>query len=489
MKTSNKPQPKLVQHRRHSMGLQIGQWGINSVQIKASIEKALFGLELFLRIDRNARTSDLFRSWAVFAIAFSMIIVQIINLAIMTHSYGGWTDDHRLSLAATCLMAGSIIMLRYYKIYFFYALLFSGVIFIGITGSALQSYTGINTALLPMLVMGSVFCGIISGWRMVIIFGSASIALVWALYGVSASAPADAIYNPEIFATRNFQRAVQASFAYGLSTIMVSLFSYSMSTAFRKLEENVIQAKSSEKSKSLFLSNMSHEIRTPLNGIIGMSGLLLDSKLSDDQHKFANIVHSCGKSLVTIINDVLDISKMDANKFTLRPEPFNLRELLQSLVFLHQPATIESETHLSLRYPEHVPQDFVGDEGRLRQVINNLLSNALKFTQEGSVIVFVDGQMGANGKYELYVAVKDTGIGISDENKSKVFQRFEQIDSELSRQYTGTGLGLSIAKEIIECMGGTMGVASHKNQGSVFYFKVPLPVTETIQPAPIALAS
>lgn len=459
------------------------------MDLKANIRHTHYALERFLRIDPNARTSDLFRSWAIFAIALSMAFVQVLNLCQMTYSYGGWSEDHNLSLAAIGVMLGSIIMLRYYKTYLFYAILFSGMVFVGITGSALQSHTGVNTALLPMLVLGSVFCGLISGWRMVLIFGIASIILVWALYGVSASAPANSIYNPEVFAVRNFQRAVQASFAYGVSSVTVALFSYSMNTAFLKLEENLIQAKSSEKAKSLFLSNMSHEIRTPLNGIIGMSGLLKESKLNEEQYKFANIVHSCGQSLVTIINDVLDISKMDANKFTLNPEPFNLRDLLQSLVFLHQPGTIETDTHLGLRYPEHLPQDFIGDEGRLRQVINNLLGNAVKFTQEGTVTAFVDGRITEGGKFDLYVAVKDTGIGIDPENKDKIFERFEQIDSELSRQYTGTGLGLAIAKEIIECMGGTMGVASNKGDGSVFYFNVPLPLAKQAQPAPTALAS
>ncbi len=445
------------------------------MQIRAKVRNTADVLERALCIDHNAPMSDLFRSWAVFAIAVSMATVQIINLFCMSYTYGRWTGDHNIAVMTILLMGGTVILLRYNKNFLLYAFLFSFMTFVGITGTSVQSYTGVNSALLPYLVLGSVFAGFISGWRMVLVFGVSSIMFVWMLYGVSMSAPADAFFNPEVFADRNFKRAIQASFSCGLASIIVSLFSYSMHSAFAQLEEKIIQAQSAEKAKSEFLSNMSHEVRTPLNGIIGMSGLLLDTKLTSEQKKFTDIIRTCGQNLVTVINDVLDISKMDAGKFGLKSEPFDLQDLLQSLALLHGSATMQANTLINLRYPEHMPKIFVGDKGRLEQVLNNLMSNAVKFTPAGQITILVDGAHAQGDNFDLYIAVKDTGIGISPKDIDKVFNRFEQIDSRLSRQHAGTGLGLAIAREIIECMGGSLNVASNKGKGSVFYFSIPLP--------------
>ncbi|PHR94487.1 MAG: hypothetical protein COA69_02515 [Robiginitomaculum sp.] len=448
------------------------------MQNRGNLNAIFRAMESALRIDQLTRTSDVFRARAVLVIASSMALVQIANMVVMSHAYGAWTIDHWIALIACIIMAGTVVLLRFMKIFLFYASLYTLMLFLGIAGSSMFDHTGINTALLPLLGLGSVFTGFISGWRMVLGFGIVSIAFVWVLHGVSTSAPIGGIFSPDLYAMRNFQRAIQASFAFGLVSVIVALFSYSMHSTFYQLEEKVFKTQSADQAKSHFLSNMSHEIRTPLNGIIGMSGLLMETELNEKQHRFAEIVNTCGQSLVVIINDVLDISKMDADKFILHYESFSLHELLQSLVSLHNPAALESGVHLDMRYPEHLPKRFIGDQGRLRQVINNLLGNAMKFTERGSVTIFVDGQIGETGNFDLYLAIKDTGIGIAEKDIDKVFKRFEQIDSKLSRQHEGTGLGLAIAKEIIECMDGSMGAASKLNQGSVFYLDVSLPIVE-----------
>lgn len=435
-------------------------------------------IETFYRFDELANQVDVFRAWAVLTITFLTLIVQAVNMGTMYVGYGQWSRDHWVGAGVLCAIIPCLFILRYVKVFPLYVALMAIIMYGGTISSSLENFTGINSALLPLLGITIVFAGLISGWRMVLVFGVSSILVSCILYQISLTAPAGSFFDLEIFGVRNFQRVTQACFSYGLITAIIALFSHAMHTAFGQLENNVKEAQGSDLAKSVFLSNMSHEIRTPLNGIIGMSGLLLNSKLDEKQHQYAEIVNSCGKGLVTIINDVLDISKMDAQKFTLKSEPFNLYTLLNSLVLLHSPAATNFGLDLSLRFPKHLPNEFIGDEGRLRQVINNLIGNAMKFTEEGSVTVFVDGKINQDGDFGLYVAVKDTGIGINTEDIHKVFMRFEQIDSALSRQHAGTGLGLSIAKEIIECMGGTMHVASKPNKGSVFYFNVALPITK-----------
>lgn len=460
------------------------------MQVNGTLQSIYHVLERAFRIDRLTKKNDVFRAWAVIIIAVSMVLTQASNMIIMSYSYGEWTSDHWVALSVCSALILTIISVRYCKAFLAYGVFYSALLLAGIFASSIGNHTGINTAILPMLAVGSILIGFICGWRSVIVFSIVALAFIWLLYYVSMSAPLGGYYSPDIYAGRILQRAVQASFATGIVSLTVTIFSYTLHGAFAQLEERVVQAHSADIAKSLFLSNMSHEIRTPLNGIIGMSGLLLETDLNATQHQYADIVNTCGTSLVTIINDVLDISKMDAEKFTLKSEPFNLQSLLQSLIFLHSPTALKSDIDLGLRYPPHLPKNFIGDEGRLRQVINNLIGNAMKFTAEGSVTIFVDGRINADGKFGLYVAVKDTGIGISPEDASKVFMRFEQIDNELSRQHVGTGLGLAIAKEIIECMNGDMNLASQEGKGSVFYFNVPmeLAVSEEVVTSHEALA-
>lgn len=451
------------------------------MQLNSKLLKVFHALERAFRIDQLTKKHDIFRAWAVVVIASSMVLTQAANMVIMFYSYGEWTADHWVAFSVCSALIATIISLRYYKVFLTYGIFYSTLLLAGIFASSIENHTGINTAILPMLAVGSILIGFICGWRSVAIFSVVALAFIWFLYYVSITAPSGGYYPTDIYAGRILQRAVQASFATGIVSLTVTIFSYTLHSAFAQLEERVDQAHSADVAKSLFLSNMSHEIRTPLNGIIGMSGLLLKTDLDKTQHQYADIVNSCGTSLVTIINDVLDISKMDAEKFTLKEEPFNLQSLLQTLIFLHSPTAVKSGINLGLRYPPHLPQNFIGDEGRLRQVINNLIGNAMKFTAEGSVTVFVDGRINVDGKFDLYVAVKDTGIGINPEDAEKVFMRFEQIDNELSRQHVGTGLGLAIAKEIIECMGGDMNLASQIGKGSVFYFNVPMELTASAE--------
>ncbi len=253
------------------------------------------------------------------------------------------------------------------------------------------------------------------------------------------------------------------------------------------LEVAIEEARKAEIAKSEFMANMSHEIRTPMNGVLGMAQILAGTELSSQQEKCVDVIQRSGKALITIINDILDFSKMEAGQLKLVCEPFNLQDAIDDVMSLLGHSAREKGVEIIAQMPASLPQCYIGDMGRIRQILINLIGNAIKFTEQGYVKLSVSGEQDGE-VMRLSFDVQDTGIGIAADKISRIFVQFEQADNSTTRLFGGTGLGLTITRRLVEVMDGEIRVTSELGTGSVFSFSVPLPLSEQVKKRDTSLA-
>ncbi|MAJ10660.1 MAG: hypothetical protein CMK04_17585 [Ponticaulis sp.] len=431
--------------------------------------------ERLLRIDPETPTEDLIRYRAIWLVGLMFVVMQLINLTVISIDHGEWTYDHTICTITVVCIATAVHALRWYKNYDVYAVIFSAMLFLGMIASALPQDAGINSALVPLLIVGPLLCGYISGRRAAIIFWAVGTLVICFLAWVTWDSPVQWASGER---HRDLNRATNAFYFMTLSATLSAMLTGRTFMALRKMRENAERAARAEAAQSEFLAKMSHELRTPLHGIIGLTDVLIRSDLNRREKELTETLRESGDSLLLILNDLLDLSKIEAGKMTITLQPANLRSALEKDVQGWAEVAEARGLGFVVSLPDELNIGAELDELRLRQVVHNLVSNAVKYTDAGEVRFEAELTDCTNDSAVLKMRVTDTGNGISPEAVPRIFEAFVQGDVSGDNVEGGTGLGLPISRMLIELMGGELTLERTGPEGSVFCACLPLRCVE-----------
>lgn len=449
------------------------------------VTQPIQAIEHFLRIGPNLSAEGRLRARVILYTCLSYIALQVLNLTYLAIWEDGLQFKRPIFLASVFAFAGALITLRYTKSKNVYGTFFTALALIAVLGAAIKGPSaqasmelggGINSPALPILYVGAILATMVGSRLTVVLYTGSTAALIVWLNRLSSSIVTD----PQL-SIIGTMRTIQTGLGVTLICVIGFVLSRLAYSALGKLETTLNRAKRAEDARKELLATMSHEIRTPLNGIIAVSDLLSKHKHDETTDTHLNIISLSAGNLLEIVNESLErarsehIGDVGAQGISIRDEPFNLRNMLQQTCDLFTAHADQKGLWIGTHGLEGLPETLRGDGLRLRQVMNNLIGNAIKFTHKGGVRLGARhlGDTASGAIIQFFV--QDTGVGIEDDALQHVFERFGQSSSAQTTDMDGTGLGLAICNDLVTAMGGTLEVQSGLGNGSTFYFTLTLP--------------
>ncbi len=425
--------------------------------------------ERVLKIDVSRPPETLMRIRAAYAVGVMLVATQMLNMAIMGFSYGRWTEDHFILSVACTIVTVAVFSIRYYKNAAFYAALYGGLVVVGAVASAWPDHGGINSAALPFLALGPVICGFMAGRVGAIASFLAGVVVLALLFWISLA-------HPPLMAsgdhTREINRFVQGFFALSMSAVISVFISERIYLLVAEQREAADRARRAEAEKSAFLATMSHELRTPLNGVVGLADALSRSNLAAREKSLVDTIAQSSECMLRILNDLLDMSKMEAGKLRIDPRPAAPRALILHVADAWRETANERQLKIAVDVDPSTPERVVIDDLRVTQILQNLVSNAIKFSEHGFVVISLKSAPAGDLRTRLEFRVSDSGRGIPPAFVDRIFDPYEQGGHDVARKSGGTGLGLSISRQLAILMGGALCVERTGRDGTTFLFSL-----------------
>lgn len=443
------------------------------------VRHIVFWLEDKLNAPENASASMLIRGRLIIVAFLGFAFVETFNFIGFLWAFDGLGLQHIVTIGvATGILSLLYVFQRTYNADLL-AWLFGIGSLLGIWVHAFVDHVGQDSALIigapytPYMIACLVFIALVGSERSALAFTVMSLATLIGFYAIGVNY----FYSPAVAEEGKLGLVLRSS-SIILTAVIIIPVGQIIHTSLDKIADALERAKEAEAAKASFLSTMSHEIRTPLNGILGMSDMLTRAELGTLEQRYASLIQVSANSLIDIVNEVLDLARMEDGRLEIASNPFEVASILQDTADLFTARAEEKSLWIGAHIDKTVPAQLMGDAPHLRQILNNLTSNAIKFTASGGIRVGAQclGQKDGHAIIQFYV--QDSGEGISPENQSKIFNRFEQTETGKKNAIKGTGLGLAICQELTTAMGGELRVKSESGQGSIFYFTLSLPLVK-----------